>query len=324
MLPTSFLDFFQLVIFSLNNSSMCPFFFIFILFILCPVHPFPLSSANQNSPHTLPFCSYSLQSYFWVIFILLQSSDWLNCFNCLSQWANEHSSRTFGSLKKPSLRQLQRWIFSSCSLDALTGPVSRFMAGFQPSYHLFVLCSDFSVKLSIRRSFFLVNGAFFIWERWMKEELEKLLEQKLWGWGGSRHAIGSISFPNKESDLCHLDSISCCLIKSGMTPASPLLMVIISTPPSPLLPHPHTQHTCPPHHPRIQQPRGTSPDIYTKTRRRSSPATPAALSGKKVQCIGGEALKTDGRLLSSHIQSMLWDTEEGLGKMTLPTHHPLC
>lgn len=62
--------------------------------------------------------------------------------------------------------------------------------------------------------------------------------------GGRGSPYIHISFLNKESDLCHLDSISCCLIKSGMTPASPLLMVIISTPPPPPLPAtPHTQHT---------------------------------------------------------------------------------
>lgn len=55
-----------------------------------------------------------------------------------------------------------------------------------------------------------------------------------------------ISFLNKESDPFHLDSISRCLIKSGMTPASPLLMVIISTPPSTLTPPLPILNTQPP------------------------------------------------------------------------------
>lgn len=66
-------------------------------------------------------------------------------------------------------------------------------------------------------------------------DLEKLSVRG--GGASALHRI-HISFPNKEGNPCHLDSISCCLIKSGMTLASPLLMVIISSPPSPSPPTP--------------------------------------------------------------------------------------
>lgn len=142
-------------------------------------------------------------------------------------------------------------------------------------------CPYFSEKMDKAREDFVFEG-----DKWKRKamDLEKLQERKLSVRGGGASALHRIhiSFPNKEGDPCHLDCISCCLIKSGMTLASPLLMVIISTPPSPLPPTPtlytHTTPPPAPYHPHIWQRRGTGPDIYTKTRRRCSPAAPAALS----------------------------------------------
>lgn len=131
-------------------------------------------------------------------------------------------------------------------------------------------------------------------------ELEKLLEQKLAMRGGGASALHRIhiSFPNKESDPCHLDSISCCLIKSGMTPASPLLMVIISTPPSPLPTHPSIPTpTLSTHNPPIILIYSSLEGPALIFTQRQEDACCASCTLRKKRYISGETLKTDGRLL---------------------------
>ena len=99
---------------------------------------------------------------------------------------------------------------------------------------LIVLCKN-KIKKNITKYFL----------QWKLNQMDskKLREQELTvkGGGASTFSRFHINILNKERDPWHPDSISYCLIKSKMTLASPLLMVIISIP-SPITPNPTVIH----------------------------------------------------------------------------------